>query len=166
MQLLEHAGLRQIFSNGRAGGSGITLQLGDRNEIRRKRRERGSGKRFPPVPSEEGKKLMDGGVFGSNEYYRDMTRKRNTRLAGKLMDRELGPDRGQSTRSASAISQVMRGCASSVNPSQSLLTLKGNDTILERGYNNSLQCAMLFWSIFRGRELLLLLRSGLQSAIV
>ena len=123
MQLLAHAGLRQIFSNGRAGGSGITLQLDDRNEIlddgfgglatRRRRREKGSGKRFPLVPSEEGKKLMDGGVFGSNEYYRDMTRKRNTRLVGKLMNRELGPGRGQSTRTASAISQVIRGYADS-----------------------------------------------------
>ena len=126
MQLLEHAGLRQIFSNSRAGGSGITLQLDDRNEVledglgslatRRRRREKGPSKRFPLAPSEEGKKLMEGGVFGSNQYYRDMTRKRNTRLAAKLMNRELGPGRAQSTRTASAISQVIRGCVGSGQP--------------------------------------------------
>ena len=116
MQLLGHAGLRRIFANHRAGDSGITLQLDDGNEIpddgfgglatRKRRRAKGSSKRFPPVPSEEGKKLMDGGVFGSNEYYRDITRKRNTRLGKKLMSRELGTGRVQSTRTASVISQV------------------------------------------------------------
>ncbi len=116
MQLLGHAGLRRIFANHRAGGSGITLQLDDGNEIlgdgfgglatRRRRRAKGSSNRFPTVPSEEGKKLMDGGDFGSNEYYRDKTRKRNTRLARKLMSRELGTGKGQSTRTSSAISQV------------------------------------------------------------
>ena len=116
MQLLGHAGLRRIFANHRAGGSGITLQLDDGNEIlddgfgglatRRRRRDKGSRKKFPPVPDEEGRKLMDGGVFGCNEYYRDITRKRNTRLARKLMSRELGTVRGHSTRAATAISQV------------------------------------------------------------
>ena len=110
MQLLGHAGLRQIFANHWAGGSGITLQLDDRNQVlddgfrlgsaRRRRRE------FPPVPSGEGKKLMDGGFFGSNDYYRDITRKTNTRLARKLMCRELGAGSSLSTRTVSAISQV------------------------------------------------------------
>ena len=116
MQLLGHAGFRRIFANHGAGGSGITLQLDDSNNIledsfgglgtRKKRRAKGSNNRFPPVPSEAGQKLMDGGVFGSNEYYRDTTRRRSSRLAGKLMNRELGSSRAQSTRAASAISQV------------------------------------------------------------
>lgn len=113
MQLLGHAGLRRIFANHRAGGSGITLQLDEGLDdglgglpTRRGPRANGSSNKFPRVPSEEGKKLMDGGVFGSNEYYRDTTRKRNTRLARKLMSRELGTGRGQSTRTSSAISQV------------------------------------------------------------
>lgn len=117
MQLLGHAGLRRIFANHRAGGAGIALQLDDGNEIldvglggratRRSRCAKGStNNKYPPVPSEEGKKLMDGGVFGSNEYYRDITRKRNMRLARKLMSRELGSGTGHSTRVASAISQV------------------------------------------------------------
>lgn len=116
MQLLGRAGLRRIFANHRAGGSGITVQLDDGNEIlddglggvetRRTRRTKGMGNKNPPVPSEEGKKLMDGGVFGSNEYYRDITRKRNMRLARKLMSRELGSGTGHSTKVASAILQV------------------------------------------------------------
>ena len=115
MQLLSRARLRQTSASHGAGGSGITLQLDDRNEIlngfgglatRRRKRDKGSGKKFPPVPSEEGKKLMNGGIFGTNEYYRDMTRKKNTRLARKLMSRELGTSKGQSARTASAVSQV------------------------------------------------------------
>ncbi len=92
------------------------MQLDDGNEVlgdhvggstnRRRPREKCSSKRFPPVPSKEGKKLMDGGCFGSNEYYRDVTRRKNTRLARKLMSRELGAGMGQSARTASAISQV------------------------------------------------------------
>lgn len=116
MQLLGHAGLRRIFANHRAGGSGITVQIDEGNEIlddgfgglatRRRRRAKGSSNRFSPVPSKQGKKLMDGGVFGGNEYYRDITKKRSMRLAWRLMNRELGIGRGQSTRTASAISQV------------------------------------------------------------
>lgn len=116
MQLLGHAGLRRIFANHRAGGAGIALQLDDGNEIldvglggraTRSRCAKGStNNKYPPVPSNEGRKLMDGGVFGSNEYYRDTTRKRNMRLARKLLSRELGSGRGHSTKVASAISQV------------------------------------------------------------
>ena len=115
MQLLGHAGLRQIFASHRAGGSGITLSLGAGNDsldefsgpgTRSRRRAKASGKGYPPVPSEEGKKLMEGGCFGSTEYYRDTRRWKNMRLAKKLMNRELGIGRGQTTRTASAISQV------------------------------------------------------------
>ena len=57
-----------------------------------RRRARGKGSKinaFPPVPSEEGRKLMDGGVFGASQCYRDW-RKRKPRLANKLMMREFG----------------------------------------------------------------------------
>lgn len=110
MQLLGQAGLRRIFANHRASGSGITLQLDAGNEVQNDSlggwRMKGSSNRFPSVPSKEGRKLMDGGTFGSNEYYRDICKKSNTRLARKLMSRELGTCSGQSTTTPSAISQV------------------------------------------------------------
>ena len=117
MQLLGHAGLRRIFANHRAGGSGITLEMNeeeDDNDVdgynglgtRRRTRARRPKHKFPPVPSTVGQILMDGGVFGSNEFYRDTLRKRKTRLARKLMSRELGTDRDTATRGASAITQV------------------------------------------------------------
>ena len=117
MRLLGHAGLRRILANHRAGGSGIALRLGeeDENELedghgglgaRRRRRTKSWKDKYPSVPSEEGKRLMDGGTFGSNEHYRDVRMRRKTRLTKKLMDRELGTDRNVSTRMTSAISQV------------------------------------------------------------
>ena len=73
---------------------------------RRRRRPRGSKANFPPVPSEEGKKLMTSGTFGSNEYYKDIFRKRKPHLARRLMSRELGQDAVQSKRGNRLISQV------------------------------------------------------------
>jgi len=118
MQLLGHAGLRRIFANHRAGGAGIPLDLdeGDDDDTegyggvgtRRRRAGRRPKHRFPAVPSEIGQKLMDDGVFGSSDFYRDNLRKRKTMLARKLMSRELGTDRNHSTRAASAISQVWK----------------------------------------------------------
>lgn len=117
MQLLGHAGLRRILASHGAGGSGIMLQLDeeDQDELddrygaggtRRRQTAKGWKNKFPPVPSEEGKKLMDGGIFGSSGYYRDTRMQKKTRLARKLMSRELGTDRYHSTRAASAVTQV------------------------------------------------------------
>jgi hypothetical protein len=117
MQLLGHAGLRRLLTRHRALGSGITLELDEEDQdgledgdnglgTPRNRRARGSNKKFPPVPSEEGTKLMDGGNFGSSGYYRDNRMQRKTRLARRLMSRELGTDRYHSTQMTSAVSQV------------------------------------------------------------
>jgi WD repeat-containing protein 23 len=117
MQLLGHAGLRRIFANQREGGAGITLDMDEEDDnddadiyssmgTRRRPAKRRMKHEFPAVPNEVGRKLMDGGVFGSSEFYRDNPRKRKTRLARKLMSRELGTDRNHSTRGTSAISQV------------------------------------------------------------
>ena len=117
MQLLGHAGLRRILANHRPGGSGITLEIEDDVEIgldadsgglgtRRKRRAKAWKNRFPPVPNAEGRRLMDDGVFGVSEYYKDRRVKRKTRLARKLMSREQGQTWNDINKSASAISQV------------------------------------------------------------
>ena len=117
MRLLGHAGLRRLLTNHRTGGTDITLQLsGDDDDesedayigpgTRRRRKVRESKNNFPPIPSEEGRRLMDGGVFGSNECYRDRRIKRKTRLARKLLSRESGTDPSESTRATNSMSQV------------------------------------------------------------
>ena len=109
MQLLGHAGLQRLFAN--HGASGVQAILADDDDStfgngRRRRRRRASGPKFPKVPSEQGKKLMDSGTFGSNEYYRDLLRKRKPRLATRLMERELGIDDPRLKRTNRLMSQV------------------------------------------------------------
>ena len=114
MQLLGHAGLSRMFASHGNGAGGITLQI-DEDELddgfgglrsRLRRRRKSARNKFPAVPSEVGQRLMDSGIFGTSEYYRDNLRKRSERLARKLMSRELGNDRNHSSRATSAISQV------------------------------------------------------------
>ena len=117
MRLLGHAGLRVILANHRAGGSDITLELDEEDEnegddiqgglgSRRRRRTKSWKNKYPPVPSEEGKKLMEGGIFGASEDFRDRRFNKKTRLARKLMTRELGTDCNEPKRVANALSQV------------------------------------------------------------
>ena len=109
LQLLGHAGLQRLFAN--HGASGVQAILTDDDDGtfgvgRRRRRPRTSGPKFPKVPSEQGKKLMDSGTFGSNEYYHDLLRKRKPRLATRLMQRELGIDDSRLKRTNRLMSQV------------------------------------------------------------
>ena len=94
MQLLGHTGLRQLLAQHRGGGPGTALLAGDDDEEYgprlRTKTKRAKGNNFPPVPNEDGRKLMDGGVFGGGICYRDSLRKRTPRFANKLMNRELG----------------------------------------------------------------------------
>lgn len=107
MQLLGHAGLRRIFAN----HSGTFVPDVDDGEndatgTRRRRRTKRSKHPFPPVPSEEGTKLMRSGTFGSMDYYRDMLKKRNKRLTTRIMNRELGTERSLSTYQDKIMAQV------------------------------------------------------------
>ena len=106
MQLLGHAGLRRIFANHTVAGSGED----DDNDIglsgRRRRRTKLDPNRFPKVPCEEGRKLMDSGTFGSNERWQDVTKKRKSKLAEQLMYRELGMDENHAAKANRVISQV------------------------------------------------------------
>lgn len=114
LHLLDGAGLRRLLTS--RGASGILQLAGDdENELedirdvlgsRRRRKVRTSENRFPAVPSEEGKKLMDGGVFGSSDSDKQNRIQRKNRLARKLMSREQGTNRSHSTRGNSALSQV------------------------------------------------------------
>ena len=115
MQLLGHAGLRRIFANHAVDGSedpnaeddDEILSSGNRGfSGRRRRRTKGDPHRFPKVPSEEGRKLMDSGTFGSSEPWQDVSKKQKSKLARQLMHRELGIDGDYSSRANKVISQV------------------------------------------------------------
>ena len=73
---------------------------------RLRRRSKQPKSKPPPVPSEEGRKLMDSGLFGSKENYQDVLKKRKPQLHRRLMARELGIDAVQSKRENKMISQV------------------------------------------------------------
>jgi WD repeat-containing protein 23 len=66
--------------------------LADWNGGRIRRRPPPDPDRFPKVPSPEGRKLMDSGVFGSVEAVDGATlsRKRRKALARRILERELG----------------------------------------------------------------------------
>ncbi|TQW01048.1 hypothetical protein V2A60_002066 [Cordyceps javanica] len=73
---------------------------------RRRRRPAKDPNRFPKVPSDEGRKLMQSGTFGSsNEAVRQGATKR---IARRMLERELGiGDRRQRTRNADLIAQSL-----------------------------------------------------------
>ena len=73
---------------------------------RRRRKRKTSKVEFPKVPSDVGRELMNSGNFGSNEYYRDILRRKRQKLARRVMSRELGLDATQDKRGDRLISQV------------------------------------------------------------
>ncbi|KAL8763863.1 MAG: hypothetical protein Q9184_000459 [Pyrenodesmia sp. 2 TL-2023] len=105
---VSHAMIMRLF--GRRGDS-IGLQLldgGDEERVahgsQRRRRTKGRAK-LPPVPSEEGERLMADGTFGETRSYEDKLGKRTDRLARRLMYRELGVSMESPTRCNKLISQ-------------------------------------------------------------
>ena len=113
MQLLSHAGLRIPLDAHIASRSGAPNVDDEDLEdgygglgTRRKRRLKGVKEKFPTIPDDDGRILMNTGTFGENEYYKDILRKRKPLLATRLMRRELGIDRYSSTRTNKLISQV------------------------------------------------------------
>lgn len=112
MRLFGHAGLRDLFTNHRGLASGNPPDDDD-DEVedgyagtRRRRRAKGSRGRYPPVPSEEGKRLMTTGTFGETGSYEDKLRNRKERLATRLMYRELGIHADSSNRTTRLASQA------------------------------------------------------------
>lgn len=67
---------------------------------RRRRRHPPDPDRFPKVPSDEGRKLMDSGCFGSTDRQDPIAKKK--KLARRLLDRELGIDNRPVNQSAMA----------------------------------------------------------------
>ena len=170
MQLLGRAGLRRILQT--RGVSNVTIGPGDGDgndgrfgflgTRRSSRRTRNNNDQLPKVPSEEGRRLMDSGTFGSNEYYKDMLRRRKKKFSRRLLSRELGIDNDYSHRANKLISQVQRILSFFPSNHNSHTMLLGSYTFIERRYNNPLQFAMLLWSIFRRRQFFLFMCSRLQ----
>lgn len=157
MRLLGNAGLRRLFANHRGSESGA-LNADDDDEIedgygglgpRRRRRPKGATKQFPPIPSEEGRQLMNSGTFGETEYYGDILRKCGSRMAQRLMIRELGTSIGSPVRSNGLISQVRSCFLSLALAYHSADPGLGPYTFRESGHNHPLCQSMLLWSILR-----------------
>ncbi len=112
MQLLGQAGLRRIFANhGDSRAAADEDEAGEEVDTsgfgtRRRRRTKRAKHPYPAVPSEEGTRLMRSGTFGCTEYYQDILKKKNKRLARRLLSRELGAERGQFGTQGQIISQV------------------------------------------------------------
>ena len=129
MQLLGRAGLRRIFANHSGAldiddGSG-TLAA----ETRRRRPHQPRQHRYPAVPSEEGTKLMRSGTFGCTEYHYETLKKKNKRLATRIMNRESGIEPIHSSCQDNIMAQVC-GFILGASNCQPILFL-GSYTILE-----------------------------------
>ena len=106
VQMLGQRNLRQLLTRYRPGNQGTTLISEDEDDEdeedggniveqeprRRTRRQKPKNNQLPAVPSKEGRRLMNGGVFGASQCYKDKLRQRRPRLANRLMDRETGSD--------------------------------------------------------------------------
>lgn len=106
VQMLGQRNLRQLLTRYRPGNQGTTLISDDEdnedeedrgNDVeqgprRRTRRQKPKNNQLPAVPSKEGRRLMNGGVFGASQCYKDKLRQRQPRLANRLVDRETGCD--------------------------------------------------------------------------
>ncbi|KAL9084705.1 MAG: hypothetical protein Q9165_007953 [Trypethelium subeluteriae] len=103
IQLLGHAGLRQIFTQHGTGRALSTDDDGDDSPANathesspRPKRRRGTGRcMYPSIPSETGKELMQSGTFGANDRPDVSERlegslKRRKKMAYQTMMRELG----------------------------------------------------------------------------
>lgn len=105
MALLGHAGLGSIFVN--HGDSRSADDDDDDYYESGRRRPKPSKHPLPKVPSEEGTRLMRSGTFGCTDPYQDELRRRNKRLARKLLSRELGAERDHSGPEGKSIFQGM-----------------------------------------------------------
>ena len=108
LRLLGHAGLRRMFTNHSDADAADEEDDDEPHNLRSRLRPRAKQTKyeFSPVPSEEGTKLMRSGTFGCTDYYRNILKRRNKRLATRLMTRELGTERSHPTGDDKIIAQV------------------------------------------------------------
>jgi WD repeat-containing protein 23 len=82
-------------------------------------------RRFPKVPSDEGRKLMESGVFGS--YDRRMPNRKG--LASRLLDRELGLNGRSGQKINQGLMAQVRAKASSSAQVYKLISCTVDDTV-------------------------------------
>jgi len=82
------------------------------NASRRRHRRTFDGDRYPPIPSQEGKKLMANGTFGANDRcshsacgspLSQATQRKRKRLARRMFDREMGVESRGRRRALSSL---------------------------------------------------------------
>ena len=144
IQLLSQAGLQRIFSNYITSRSG-TLDADEDNDfedgyggpgVRRKRQLK---VKPPPTLSKDDKKLMADGDFGENEYYKEILGKRKPLFVTRLMNRELGISRYNSTKTNKLISQVrMSNFQEDIGAFSVYLLLVEPHSFIECRYHHSL----------------------------
>lgn len=114
MQLIGHAGLQSLFTNHNTAHAeafgpddeDTDLDDGYGGFGNRRPRPRGAKTKPPSVPSEEGRKLMDSGTFGTS-ISSQISPKMKTQLARSLMSRELGVGRVNSVTTNKLLSHVL-----------------------------------------------------------
>lgn len=120
VQMLGQRNLRQLLTRYRPGNHGTTL-ISDGEDVEddedtendvaqgprtRTRKQKPKNNQLPAVPSKEGRRLMNGGVFGASQGYRDRSRQTQPRLANRLMYRETGSEGLSFLNCPSKIAQV------------------------------------------------------------
>ncbi|KAI1123925.1 WD40-repeat-containing domain protein [Nemania abortiva] len=105
---------REILNLLRGRNQGITSLLGDEDADddighwgqRLRRRPRSNKDRFPKVPSDKGRELMNSGTFGATDISSPLGKKKQ--LARRILDRELGiGDRSYRRTNQGVIAQSM-----------------------------------------------------------
>ncbi|KAL8889938.1 MAG: hypothetical protein Q9215_002863 [Flavoplaca cf. flavocitrina] len=112
LRLFGQHGLQDLFRTHQTHASG-NPPLDDNEDddgymargTRRRRRGQHHASRYPPIPSEAGKRLMASGTFGESGFYEDKLRKRKDRLARRLIYRELAVNQDTPARANKLISQ-------------------------------------------------------------
>ncbi|KAL9600624.1 MAG: hypothetical protein Q9219_003057 [cf. Caloplaca sp. 3 TL-2023] len=112
LRLFGNTGLRNLFTAHRGQVLGNPFDEDEEEDAshgetgsRRTRRIKQASEKYPPIPSEEGRRLMASGTFGDNEYYGDKFRNRKDRFARSLMYRELGVHASSPKRVNKLVSQ-------------------------------------------------------------
>ncbi|KAL8759576.1 MAG: hypothetical protein Q9199_000699 [Rusavskia elegans] len=112
LRLFGQHGLQDLFRTHHANALGNPPLDDDEEDdgytgrgSRRRRQGRPVPSRYPPIPSEEGRRLMSSGTFGETGFYEDKLRKRKDRLARRLIYRELGVNQDPPARANKLISQ-------------------------------------------------------------